>query len=106
LILATSSSNSLPHLEVVVFQVNGVGRMICSMWWPMAAEAINRRTPRAKGVPSRAKRPLGRSDWANRPSPFLSRFGPIFLPGCYLHDSLFVCTCMRAFDVVSFTAKA
>jgi hypothetical protein len=41
LILATSSSNSL---------VNGVGRMICSMWRPTAAEAINRRTPRAKGV--------------------------------------------------------
>jgi hypothetical protein len=43
--------------------VNGVGRMICSMWKPMAVEAINRQTPRAKGVANRAKRPLGRFDW-------------------------------------------
>jgi hypothetical protein len=86
--------------------VNGVGRMICSMWRPTAAEAINRRTPRAKGVANQAKKPLGRSDWADRPRPFLGRFGPVFLPGCFLHDSLFVCTCMYAFDVVSFTVKA
>jgi hypothetical protein len=29
--------------------VNGVGRMICSMWQRAAVEAINRQTPRAKG---------------------------------------------------------
>jgi hypothetical protein len=29
--------------------VNGVGRMICSMWRLTAVEAINRQTPRAKG---------------------------------------------------------
>jgi hypothetical protein len=29
--------------------VNGVGRMIGSMWRPTKAKAINRRTPRAKG---------------------------------------------------------
>jgi hypothetical protein len=80
--------------------------MICSMWRPTAAEAINRKTPRAKGVANRANRPLGRSDWADWPRPFLGRFGPVFLPGCFLHDSLFVCTCMWAFDVVSFTVKA
>jgi hypothetical protein len=80
--------------------------MICSMWWSTAAEAINRRTPRAKGVANRAKKSLGWSDWADRPRPFLGRFGPVFLPGCFLHDSLFVCTCMWAFDVVSFTVKA
>jgi hypothetical protein len=86
--------------------VNGVGRMICSMWRPTAAEAINRRTPRAKGVANRAKKPLGRSDWADRPRPFLGQFGPVFLPGCFLHDFLFVRTCMWDFDVVSFTVNA
>jgi hypothetical protein len=80
--------------------------MICSMWWPTAAEAINRQTPRVKSVANRANRPLGRSDWADRPRPFLGRFGPVFLPGYFLHDSLFVRTCMWAFDVVSFTVKA
>jgi hypothetical protein len=38
--------------------------------------------------------------------PAQDRFGPGFLPGCFSHDSLFVCTCMWAFDVVSFTVKA
>jgi hypothetical protein len=80
--------------------------MICSMWRPTAAEAINRQTPRAKGVANRANRPLGRSDWADRPMPFLGQFGPVFLHGCFLHDSLFVCTCMWDFDIVSFTVKA
>jgi hypothetical protein len=86
--------------------VNGVGRMICSMWRPTAAEAINRQTPRAKGAANRANRPLGQSDWADRPRPFLDPFGPVFLPGSFVHYSLFVCTCMWAFDVVSFTVKA
>jgi hypothetical protein len=76
------------------------------MWWPMAAEEINRRIPRAKGAPNRARNPLGRSEQAGQPRPFLGRFGPIFLPGCFLHDYLFVCTCMWAFDVVSFMVKA
>jgi hypothetical protein len=31
------------------FLVNDVGRMICSMWRRTEEEAINRRTPRAKG---------------------------------------------------------
>jgi hypothetical protein len=31
------------------FLGNGVGRMICSMWRRTEEEAINRRTPRAKG---------------------------------------------------------
>jgi hypothetical protein len=35
--------------------VNGVGRMICSMWRPTAAEAINRKTPRAKGASNRPR---------------------------------------------------
>jgi hypothetical protein len=49
--------------------VNGVGRMICSMWRPTAAEAINRRTPRAKGTLNRAQSGLGRSAQAGRPRP-------------------------------------
>jgi hypothetical protein len=32
-----------------------------------------------------------------------AQFGPGFLPSCFLRDPLFVCTCMWAFDVVSFT---
>jgi hypothetical protein len=86
--------------------VNGVSRMICSIWRPMVPEAINRRTRRAKGVTNWTKSPLGLSELADRPRPFPGWFGPIFLPGCFLHDSLFVCTCMWAFDVVSFTVKA
>jgi hypothetical protein len=60
LILATSSSNSFPHLVAVL--VNGVGRMIFSIWRLTTVEAINRQTPRAKGVANWAIRPLGRSD--------------------------------------------
>jgi hypothetical protein len=54
--------------------------MICSMWRPTAAEAINRQTPRAKGVANRANRPLGRSDWADRPKPFWADSGPCSSP--------------------------
>jgi hypothetical protein len=53
------------------------------MWRLAEAEAIIRQAPRAKGGAE-----------------------PGFLPGCFLHDSLCVCTCMCAFDVVSFTVKA
>jgi hypothetical protein len=60
--------------------VNGVGRMICLMWQPTAAEPINRQTPRAKGVANRAKRPLGRSDWADWPRPFWAGSGPCSSP--------------------------
>jgi hypothetical protein len=49
--------------------VNGAGRMICSMWRRMEEEAINRRTPRAKGAPNRAWSGLGRSTQAGRPRP-------------------------------------
>jgi hypothetical protein len=44
--------------------VNGVGRMICSMSQQTEEEAINRRTPRVKGAPNRA-----RSGLAGRPRP-------------------------------------
>jgi hypothetical protein len=75
------------------------------MWQPMAAEAINRRTPRAKGAPNRPRSGLGQSAQAGRPRPISARFGPGFHPGCFSRDPLFVCTCMWAFDVVSFTVK-
>jgi hypothetical protein len=85
LILATSSSNSPPHLVVAVFLVNGVGRMICSMWRRTEEEAINKRTPRAKGVSNRARSGLGRSAQAGRPrpagpGPFRSGSAPVSSP--------------------------
>jgi hypothetical protein len=60
--------------------VNGIDRMICSMWRPTAVKAINRQTPRAKGVANRANRPLGRSDWADRLGPFWAGSGPCSSP--------------------------
>jgi hypothetical protein len=60
--------------------VNGIGRMICSMWRPTAAEVINRQTPRAKGAPNRARSGLGRSAQASRPRPTSARFGPVSSP--------------------------
>jgi hypothetical protein len=88
------------------FLVDGVGRMICSISRRTEEEAINRRTPRAKGAPNRARSGLGRLAQDGRPRPVSARFGPGFLPGCFSRDSLFVCTCMWALDVVSFTIKA
>jgi hypothetical protein len=80
--------------------VNGVGRMICSMWRRTEEEAINRRTPREKGVPNRARSGLGRSAQDGLPRPISARFGHGFIPDCFSRDSLFVCTCMWALDVV------
>jgi hypothetical protein len=59
-----------------------------------------------KGDANRARSGLGPLAQADRPRPISSRFGPGFLPGFFSRDSLFVCTCMWAFDVVSFTVKA
>jgi hypothetical protein len=59
-----------------------------------------------KGDANRARSGLGRSAQASRPGPNSARFGPGFLPACFSRDPLFVCTCMWAFDVVSFTVKA
>jgi hypothetical protein len=50
------------------FLVNGIGRMICSMWRRPEEEATNRRTPRAKGAPNRA--PVS-SPVASRVIPYL-----------------------------------
>jgi hypothetical protein len=38
--------------------------------------------------------------------PAQARLGQGFLPGCFLRDSLLVCTCMWAFDVISFMVMA
>jgi hypothetical protein len=71
------------------------------MWWPAEAEKMYRQAPRAK----REREPS--PEWAGpvgpgRPRPISARFGPGLLPGCFSRDPLFVCTCMWAFDVVSF----
>jgi hypothetical protein len=60
--------------------VNGVGRMICSMWRRTEEEAINRRTPRAKGASNRARSGLGRSAQAGRPGPFRPGSAPVSSP--------------------------
>jgi hypothetical protein len=39
--------------------VNGIGRMVGSMWQPIEAEAVYRETPRSKGITNRARKPLG-----------------------------------------------
>jgi hypothetical protein len=52
--------------------VNGISRMICSMWRPMAAEAINRRTePKDPWAD-----PTGPAD----PGPFCAGSGPCSSP--------------------------
>jgi hypothetical protein len=86
--------------------VIGDGRIIGSMWRRTEAEAINRRTPRAKGAPNRARSGLGRSAQDGRPRPVSAQFDPCFLPGRFSRDSSFVCTCMWDFDVISFNVKA
>jgi hypothetical protein len=58
------------------FLVNGIGRMICSMWRLLAAEAINRRTLRAKGVANRPKGPWADPTRPTGPGPFWAGLGP------------------------------
>jgi hypothetical protein len=60
--------------------MNSVGRMICSMWRPTAAEAINRRTSRARGALNRPWSGLGRSAQAGRPRPISARSAPVSSP--------------------------
>jgi hypothetical protein len=57
--------------------VNDVGRMICSMWRHTTEEAINRRTPRAKGAPNRARSGLGWSPSPASPGPFRPGSAPV-----------------------------
>jgi hypothetical protein len=77
------------------FLVNEVGRMICLMWRRTEEEAINRRTPRTKGAPNRARSGLGRSAQAHF-SPVQPRFPPRlllawFLICVHLHVGLWHC---------------
>jgi hypothetical protein len=73
------------------------------MWWPTEAETIYRQAPRVKTGREPGRSGLGRLAQAGHSRPISARFGPGLLPGCFLRDTLFVCTCMWAFDVVSFT---
>jgi hypothetical protein len=50
------------------------------MWQPAEAEAINRQAPRSKEGANWARKCPGRPAWADRPRPFLARFGPVSLP--------------------------
>jgi hypothetical protein len=94
--------------------------MICSIWQPMAAEAINRQTTRAKGTPNRPRSGLAQSHFgtvrppvsspvAYRVIPYLCALacGPLTLfPSrlrlesllcklrCFLVQSLKTCTLM------------
>jgi hypothetical protein len=61
---------------------------------------------RSKGAPNRAQNGLGQPAWADRTGPVLAQFGPDFLLDYFSCDSPFVCTCMWAFDVISFAVKA
>jgi hypothetical protein len=54
--------------------------MICSMWRPTTAEAINRQTPRAKGVTNRANMPLGDPTGPTGPGLFWAGSGPCSSP--------------------------
>jgi hypothetical protein len=73
------------------------------MWRAAEAETIYRQVTRAKGGREPGPEWAGPVGPGRRPKPISARFGPSFLPGCFSRDPLFVCTCMWAFDVVSFT---
>jgi hypothetical protein len=51
------------------------------------------------GGPKRHTKPLGRSDQAGQPKPFLGQFGPVFLPMAHLHIlhlAPFTCVILRS----------
>jgi hypothetical protein len=101
LILATSSSNFLPHLAAEVFWW-----MASVKWFVRCGGGRRKRQLIDEHLGQRGCRTGPGVGWAGRPRPISAWFGPGFLPGCFLHDSLFVCTCMWAFNVVSFMVKA
>jgi hypothetical protein len=99
LILAMSSSNSLPHLAVAAFRWMDVSRMIACGGRRRRKLLIGRGATRSKGRSNRHKNPLGRSDQADRPRPFLGWFGSIFLPAAHLHIlhlAPFICVILRS----------
>jgi hypothetical protein len=99
LILATSSSNSLPHLAAVSLWWMGTGRMIGCSSHQRQELLIDRGAPRSKGIMNQGKKGLGWSDEAGRPGAFMARFGPIFLLTAHL-DILdlnpFICAILRS----------
>jgi hypothetical protein len=99
LILASSSSNLIPHLVAASFWWKEVGRMIGCGGHRMRELQIDRDGARSKGGPNRARTPLGRSERVGRPRPFLGRFGPIFLPSDHLgilDFSPLICVILRS----------
>jgi hypothetical protein len=83
-IIATNSSNLIPHLVAVSFWWIEVGRMIGCGGHRTRELQIDRDGARWKSRPNRARNPLGRSERAGRPRPFLGRFGPIFFSAAHL----------------------
>jgi hypothetical protein len=67
------------------FLVNGVGRMIECGVHRRRELLKDRGATRSKGGSNRHRKSLGRSEQAGRPRPFLSQFGPVFLPAAHLH---------------------
>jgi hypothetical protein len=84
LILATNSSNLIPHLVAASFRWKEVGRMIGCGRRRTRELQIDWDGARSKGGPNRARNFLRRSEWAGRPRHFLGWFGPIFLPAADL----------------------
>jgi hypothetical protein len=60
--------------------VNGVSRMICSVWWPTGTEAINRQAPRAKGCRTGPETPWADPNRLDGPGPFWAGSGPSSSP--------------------------
>jgi hypothetical protein len=99
LIIATNSSNLIPHLVVASFGRIEVGRMIGCSGRRTRELQIDRDGARSMGGPNRARNPLGRFERAGRPRPFLGQFSPIFLPAAHLgilDFSPLICVILRS----------
>jgi hypothetical protein len=99
LILATNSSNLIPHLVAASFWWIEVPRMIgCGGHWTRELQ-IDWDRARSKGGPNQARNLLGQAERAGRPRPFLGWFGPIFLPPAHLgilDFSPLICVILRS----------
>jgi hypothetical protein len=101
------------HLDPLLsIMVSFPSLLLSGGWWKNFYVALSEgatnslNVARSKGAPNQARSGPGRSAQAGRPRHIPAQFGPGFLPNCFSRDSLFVCTCMWAFHVVSFTVKA
>jgi hypothetical protein len=88
LILATSSSNSLPHLAAAAFWWMGIGRMVGWGGRQRRELLIDRGTTRSKGGLNHHKNPLARSDQAGRPRPSGSVWARLSPRGSSWHFAL------------------